>query len=111
MTPQPVRPQSPSGGPPSVAPEALPVYVTFGKFQLLARLGKGGMGDVFLASVKGIQGFNKLVVIKRLRETLAEDGAMRELFLAEGRLAARLNHPNVVQTNEVGEEQATLYLS
>jgi serine/threonine protein kinase len=69
------------------------------------------MGDVFLAAVKGLEGFNKLVVIKRLRETLAEDGEMRMLFLAEGRLAARLNHPNVVQTNEVGEEQGSLYLS
>ena len=65
--------------------------MTFGRFQLLARLGKGGMGDVFLAAVKGLEGFNKLVVIKRLRETLAEDGDMRALFLAEGRLAARLN--------------------
>src|ERR1041385_695619 len=89
-------------GPPSIAPEPLPVYVAFGKFQLLARLGKGGMGDVFLASVQGMQGFNKLVVVKRLRESLAEDADMQELFLAEGRLAARLNHPSVVQTNEVG---------
>ena len=37
--------------------------------QLLARLGKGGMGDVFLAAIKGMQGFNKLVVVKRLRES------------------------------------------
>src|SRR5260221_2083814 len=93
-----------ASGVPSLAPEALPVYVTFGRFQLLARLGKGGMGDVFLASVKGMEGFSKLVVIKRLREALAEEPEMRALFLAEGRLAARLNHPNVVQTNEVGEE-------
>ena len=111
MTSEPRTYQTSNARPPSIAPESLPVYVAFGKFQLLARLGKGGMGDVFLASVKGMQGFNKLVVVKRLRESLAEDADMRELFLAEGRLAARLNHPSVVQTNEVGEEQGTLYLS
>ncbi|HZO15614.1 MAG TPA: protein kinase [Polyangiaceae bacterium] len=84
---------------------------TFGRFRLLARLGKGGMGDVFLAAAKGIDVFDKLLVIKRLRETYAEDEHMRALFLAEGKLAARLNHPNVVQTYEVGQEGKLLYLA
>lgn len=96
---------------PSDAPDPLPVYSPFGKFQLIAQLGKGGMGEVFLALLNGIQGVKKLVVIKRLIDSITEDRAMRELFLEEGRLAARLNHSNVVQTIEVGEEAGALYLS
>jgi len=46
--------------------------------------------------------FNKLHVVKRLREDLAEDPACLEMFLAEARLAARIDHPNVVHTTEVG---------
>jgi serine/threonine-protein kinase len=92
-------------------PDPLPVYAPFGKFQLIARLGKGGMGEVFLALLHGIQGVKKLVVIKRLLDSITEDRPMRELFLEEGRLAARLNHSNVVQTIEVGEEAGALYLS
>ena len=109
----PAEPASPVGEfrSPSDAPDPLPVYSPFGKFQLIAQLGKGGMGEVFLALLNGIQGVKKLVVIKRLIDTITEDRAMRELFLEEGRLAARLNHSNVVQTIEVGEEAGALYLS
>src|SRR5690348_2268955 len=59
------------------------------------------MAEVFLAVAVGPAGFNKLQVIKRLRPTLAEDADLRAMFLDEARLAARLNHRNVVQTNEV----------
>jgi serine/threonine protein kinase len=104
----PAAPRLPS---PSDAPDPLPVYTPFGKFQLIAQLGKGGMGEVFLALLHGVQGVKKLVVIKRLLEPINDDRAMRDLFLEEGRLAARLNHSNVVQTIEVGEEAGALYLS
>ncbi len=61
------------------------------------------MADVYLAVVHGPAGFNKLTVIKRLRPSLAEEPEFLAMFLDEARLAARLNHPNVVQTNEVVE--------
>jgi serine/threonine protein kinase len=67
--------------------------------------------DVLLAVVTGLQGFKKLVVIKRLHQSLVEQPVMRELFLQEARLAARLNHPNVVQTNDVGELDGRPFLS
>jgi serine/threonine-protein kinase len=72
------------------------------KFKLLAELGRGGMATVYLAVVRGPAGFNKLVVVKCLRPSLAAEPEFLEMFLAEARLAARINHPNVVQTNEVG---------
>jgi serine/threonine protein kinase len=86
----------------------------FGKFRLLANLGAGGMGEVFLAlSRSSLGGVNKLVVIKRLRH-FAEDEARseaREMFLNEARLATLLNHPNIVQTNDVGVEDGHMFLT
>ncbi len=72
-----------------------------GKYRLLARLGQGGMAEVYLAVVAGPAGFNKLQVVKVMKPELLEEPEHRIMFLEEGRLAASLNHPNIVQTNEV----------
>ncbi|MEO7096363.1 MAG: serine/threonine-protein kinase [Polyangiales bacterium] len=72
------------------------------KYRDLVELGSGGMGDVYLSVVQGPAGFSKLLVVKRLRTSLAEDPELLAMFLTEARIAARLNHPNVVQTIEVG---------
>src|ERR1700722_1664996 len=84
---------------------------TVGKYQLLAVLGRGGMADVFLSLSRGPMGFNKLVVVKRLRGSLADDTSFRNMFLDEARLAARLNHPNVVHTYEVGEHAGVYFIA
>ena len=77
-----------------------------GKYRYIAMLAEGGMADVYLAVTQSA-GFEKLVVIKQLRDTLAEDPTFVAMFMDEARLAARLNHPNVVQTLEVGTDAAT----
>ena len=82
-----------------------------GKYQLIAELGHGGMAQVFLARASGPAGFNKLVVIKQIRPQFAEDPDFLSMFLDEARLAARLNHPNVVQTNEVGADDGRYFIS
>jgi serine/threonine protein kinase len=87
----------------SQEPHSSSSSTAFGKYSLIAELGHGGMADVFLAVQQGPVGFNKLIVIKRLRETFADDPEFVAMLLDEARLAARLNHPNVVQTNEVGQ--------
>lgn len=69
------------------------------------------MADVCLAVAQGPVGFNKLVVLKRVRPELVEDGEILAMFLDEARLAARLNHPNVVQTYEVGDEGARFFIA
>jgi len=80
---------------------------SFGKYRLIASLGAGGMAKVFLALMAGPAGFNKLLVIKVLREDLEQlfDGSAYsvQMFWKEARLAARLSHPNIVQVHEVGE--------
>lgn len=83
----------------------------FGKYTILAKLGQGGMADVYLAVVRGPAGFSKLVVIKRLKVDVGEDPEFRQMFLDEGKLAARLNHVNIVQSNEVGEIDGHHYLA
>jgi len=82
-----------------------------GKYRFLVELGSGGMGDVFLAVAQGPKGFNKLQVIKRLRPELAQDPEFLSMFLNEARIAARLNHPNVVQTNEVSEHDDEYFIA
>lgn len=84
---------------------------TLGKYRLIAELGHGGMAEVFLAVARGPAGFNKLLVIKQIRPQLAEDPDFLAMFLDEARLAARLSHPNVVQTNEVGEESHRYFIA
>jgi serine/threonine-protein kinase len=83
----------------------------FGKYRLVAELGQGGMADVLLAVAHGPVGFNKLVVIKKLREHLADDPEFVGMLIDEARLAARLNHPNIVHTHEVGEVDGHLFMA
>ena len=84
---------------------------SFGKYHIFATLGRGGMADVYLSVARGPIGFNKLVVVKRLRAQLADELAFREMFLDEARLAARLNHPNIVNTYEVGEHKDSYFIA
>ena len=70
------------------------------------------MSEVFLTLTQGgLGGFQKLVAVKLLRRDLAEDEDFRRMFLEEARLTARLNHPNVVQTNDVGEDMGRYYIA
>src|SRR6266496_1714779 len=78
---------------------------TEGKYRVLVELGQGGTANVYLAVAHGPNWFNKLVVLKALKRNLGNDPEFRAMFLNEARLAARLNHPNIVQTNEVAEYQ------
>jgi serine/threonine-protein kinase len=87
--------------PPELAPSAVP---DIGKYHVVAELGRGGMGVVYLAAVQGPAGFRKLVVVKELKPEMCDDEVFVTMFLEEARLAARLIHPNIVQTNEVGTD-------
>lgn len=75
-----------------------------GKYRILARLGQGGMARVMLTMADGPHGFHKLLVVKELRDELAHDPEFLTMFLDEARIAARLNHPNIVQTYEIGSD-------
>ena len=75
----------------------------FGKYELIKRLALGGMGEVFLArQTGGVSGTERLVILKSLLPELAEQDGFVDQFLDEARVAAKLNHPNIVQMYEAG---------
>ncbi len=82
-----------------------------GKYRLIERLGRGGMAEVFLAEVTGPADFQKVVALKRILPHLVEDPEFVGLFLNEARLAARLNHPNIVQIFDLGEADGSYFLA
>ena len=89
---------------PSITLPARENVRSLGRYSLIAQIGRGGMGVVYLGLVRGPAGFNKLFVVKELKPDLSADPEVVSLFLDEARLSARMNHPNVVQTIEVGSQ-------
>jgi serine/threonine protein kinase len=85
--------------------------VSLGRHQLLFPVGHGGMSDVYLALVSSAAGVNKLLVVKQLRASLLDEPEALSMFIDEARLAARMHHPNVVQTFEVGQEGPLPYMT
>jgi serine/threonine protein kinase len=75
-----------------------------GRNELLATIGEGGMARVILARQRGPMGFEKVVVVKIIHPDFASDRAAVGMLLDEARVAAQINHPNVVQTYELGIE-------
>ena len=85
-----------------------PLETALGQYRLIARLGQGGMAEVYLACTEGPGGFQKLLVLKIAR--YSDEPGFSAMFLDEARLAARLSHPNVVETYQVGEDGDRHYL-
>ena len=83
----------------------------YGKYFLLKKLAAGGMGEIFLAKQQGPAGFEKILVVKKVLPHLTENKEFVELFLSEARLAARMNHRNVVQLFELGEHQGSYFIA
>jgi len=82
-----------------------------GRYTLLRRLAVGGMAEIYLARQAAMAGFEKEVVIKRLRAELADDPRIVEMFLDEARIGALLNHPNIVHVYDVDEHDGIPYIA
>jgi serine/threonine protein kinase/tetratricopeptide (TPR) repeat protein len=74
----------------------------FGRYRLLERLGQGGMAEVFKAKSFGVEGFEKVLVIKRILPELARRPDFVRVFIHEAKLAVRLSHANIVQVFDLG---------
>lgn len=83
------------------------------KYRLMACLGRGGMAEVYLAVSEQPHGVSKLQVLKTLRRDLSEGERPEylQMFQDEARLAARLNHPNIVQSHDVGFDEPTPFIA
>src|SRR5215467_9079703 len=81
-----------------------------GKYELVRSLAVGGMAEVYLAKASGIEGFEKLVVVKKILPQLSVNQELVAMFLDEARLAAQLHHPNIAQVYDVGRDGAAYYM-
>lgn len=81
----------------------------FGKYMLVGELATGGMAELFLAVHKGPEGFLKVVVVKRVLPHLAASPEFVHMFADEARIAARLEHPNIVRTYEFGASEGNYF--
>src|SRR5256714_11785518 len=83
----------------------------FGKYFLMKKLAAGGMGEVYLAKQQGPAGFQKMLVVKKVLSHLTESKEFVEAFLGEARLAAQMNHRNIVQVFELGEQAGSYFIA
>lgn len=84
---------------------------TFGRYALLEKIGQGGMAEVFRAKSYGVEGFEKVLVIKRILPELAREPRFVEMFVREAKLSVRLSHANVVQVFDLGRVGDALFIA
>ena len=82
-----------------------------GKYELLNQIAVGGMAELCLARQKGVEGFEKLVVIKRILPSLKREPRFVQMFLDEAKLAAQFNHPNIIQIFDLGQEGDEFFIA
>ena len=83
----------------------------FGQYHLLERIATGGMAEVWRARAYGMAGFEKILVIKKILRTLAEDDEFIELFIDEARIAVQLLHVNIVQVFDLGQVDGQYFMA
>jgi eukaryotic-like serine/threonine-protein kinase len=85
---------------------------TLGRYELLIRLGRGGMASVWVARERApVSGKQRLVAVKAMLPELARDSAFRAMFLEEGQIVRSIDHPHVVKVHEVSEDHGILYMA
>ncbi|MCY1021897.1 serine/threonine protein kinase [Pyxidicoccus sp. MSG2] len=83
----------------------------FGKYLLLERVNVGGMAEVFIAKAFGVEGFERILAIKKILPTMAEDEEFITMFIDEARISVQLNHANVVHIHELGKHDDTYFIA
>jgi hypothetical protein len=83
----------------------------FGEYELLKKIATGGMAEIHLARIGGVEGFSRRVVVKRMLPQLAVRQDFVQMFLDEARLAANLVHPNIVQVFNLGEVDGAYFMA
>ncbi|MEE2901521.1 MAG: protein kinase [Myxococcota bacterium] len=78
----------------------------YDRFELLEKIGEGGMAEVFKAKLPGVAGFEKILVIKRILPHLARNERFVKMFVNEAQIAAQLLHHNIVQVSELGQTES-----
>jgi serine/threonine protein kinase len=82
-----------------------------GKYEVIRQIAIGGMAELYLARTLGIEGFEKLVVLKRILPQYVTNATFVNMFLNEARLAATLHHPNVAQVYDIGLDEGDYFFA
>ena len=85
--------------------------VPFGKYLLLDRISVGGMAEVFKAKSYGVEGFEKVIAIKRILPSMGEDRDFIKMFIDEAKIAGQLSHANICQIFELGKIQGSHFIA
>ena len=83
----------------------------YGRFEILGRIGRGGMAEILLARERSLPGATRHLVIKRVLPEVADDDDMLRMFLDEARVVMGLSHPNLCQIYEVGQQDGTWFIA
>jgi eukaryotic-like serine/threonine-protein kinase len=82
-----------------------------GKYEVIRQIAVGGMAELYLTRTVGMEGFEKLVCVKRILPQYANNPSFVNMFLNEARLAATLHHPNIAQVYDIGQEQGEYFFA
>jgi TonB family protein len=83
----------------------------FGQYTLLERIAVGGMAEVWKARMRGVEGFQKTVAIKRILPHMTDNAEFVGMFIDEAKLAAQLTHPNIVHIYDLGKIGRDYYIA
>src|SRR6185437_15099588 len=108
-----VEPRSPAGRASLAAIEQASILPRrLGRYHLFAHIGRGGMADIYLAQAETALGdARRLVVIKEMLSMLAHSTQFSDMLVAEAKLAARLDHANIVKVEDLGRAQGSLFIA
>jgi TonB family protein len=97
--------------PPKVEEEEVVDGVKFGQYVLIEKIATGGMAEVWKARMRGVEGFQKIVAIKKILPHLSDNQDFIEMFVDEAKLAAQLNHNNIIHIYDLGKIQSSYYIA
>ncbi|MBN2574027.1 MAG: protein kinase [Deltaproteobacteria bacterium] len=83
----------------------------FGKYYLLERINVGGMAEVFKAKTVGVEGFERIVALKRILPSIAEDEEFITMFIDEAKIAVQLQHANIAQIFDLGKVDDSYFIA
>jgi len=90
---------------------ALKKPIPFGKYYLLERINVGGMAEVFKAKTFGVEGFERLLAVKRILPNIAEDEEFITMFIDEAKIAVQLQHANIAQIFDLGKVDESFFIA
>jgi hypothetical protein len=109
--PEPPVPEPAAKGPAAVQVPISQALEEYGNYYLLEKIAVGGMAELFKAQQRGVQGFQKIVAIKRILPHLSDNEDFVTMFIDEAKLAAQLTHPNIVQIFDLGKAGNSYYIA